>query len=368
MKTVIQFVLSGFLILSVLTNAYSQANYSFEIRCSKVTSSRLAVDMRAVSDTAPTINENVLDIVFGIKWNNAADADLSSSIDNSFGYNIFKSDVEKVKNGFEFQAFYANNTPYHFPNNWTKDIWETICEMDVTINNTGGAPWDFEICEVGFDPTTDLNFNIEGTDYTPVPNGVAPLVIKLLEFDAYRYEDRSAKLSWTAIVDEESDFFDIERSTDGISWALVSSQPILIKNKDINNFYYTDKEVYSPEGDVKLFYYRLRMVNTDGSYSYSPIREVRFDARSVSREGVAKVFPNPVNQVMNVSLPGNMEDYSTLEMALTKSTGQSVLHEKYEEDLPGSLSYDVSALPAGTYFLRLTFDADEQVIPVIIMH
>ena len=344
-----------------------QAQFDFEYRTFKINSSRFAMEARDKSSNPPKTTNEITSIIIGIKWDNNANADLSSTI-TQFGYKIEKSDVEKVKNGFEYQSFTQSTTTL-FPNDWTTNQWETIFEIDVTIGNTGGAPWDFEVCEDGFDITTDPYMEVDLIEYFPaVVTGFAPLVINLLSFDAYRYEDRSAKLSWTAIVDEESDYFDIERSTDGISWTLASSQPILIKNKDINNFYYTDKEVYSPEGDVKLFYYRLRMVNTDGSYSYSPIREVRFDARSVSREGMAKVFPNPVNQVMNVSLPGNMEDYSTLEMALTKSTGQSVLHEKYEEDLPGSLSYDVSALPAGMYFLRLTFDADEQVIPVIIMH
>ncbi len=347
----------------------AQYNFSFEIRCSKVTSSRLAVDMRVTSVDTPTTAMQVTDIVFGIKWDNNADADLSNSIDNSFGYHISKSDVEKLKSGFEFQAFYANNTPYHFPNDWHTNMWETLCEMDVTINNTGGAPWDFEICELGFDPTTDPNINVDLIDdWTPVPNGVAPLVIKLLEFNAYRSGDRSARLAWTAIVDEHADYFDIERSTNGILWEQAGSQPILIKNKYIHKFYFTDKDVYSPEGDVQMFYYRLKMVNDDGSYSYSDIRQVRFDNRFISDDAKARVYPNPAGQLLQVELSKRAEDYSSLELTITKTTGQSMLKRSYQTEVPGVISLDVGELPAGMYILHLQSDLDEQSIPVVIVH
>jgi hypothetical protein len=51
-------------------------------------------------------------------------------------------------------------------------------------------------------------------------------------------------------------------------------------------------------------YYRLRMVDLDGSYSYSPVRSVRFGGR-----GALTVYPNPGEGVfmveMNAAQPGD---------------------------------------------------------------
>ncbi len=365
MKNIITLICFFLVIFTAV--AQPPLDWHFEIRTSKVNSSRVAVDMRDTTSTPPKTTDFVLDIVFGIKWDNSADADLSSTIDQ-FGYDIAKSDVEKVKNGFEFQAFYANNVPYNFPNDWTQNGWETICEMDVTINNTAGAPWDFEICEVGFDPTTDLNINVNGMDYTQEINGLAMLVFKLLSFDAIRSGDTDAKLNWTAIVDENADYIDVERSTNGVVWSRIESQPVLIKNKTINSFFYTDKEVYSPEGDVQTFYYRLKMVNVDGSYTYSGIREVRFNDRYNNNSSYAHIYPNPANQVIQVSLPATFKDVDLLSLNLIQSNGHPVIHKEYNTDIPKEISLDVGLLSAGMYYLQIQSDKGEQQVPVVIQH
>ncbi|HWJ92725.1 MAG TPA: T9SS type A sorting domain-containing protein, partial [Flavisolibacter sp.] len=108
------------------------------------------------------------------------------------------------------------------------------------------------------------------------------------------------------------------------------------------NYSFTDNEAdkFGPR------YYRLKIVNLDGSFSYSPIRSVLFNETVLGR-----VYPNPstgfFNLVFQIDAGNNFE-------AKVFDVKGSLVRE-YHRTATGllqKLSIDLSAAPAGMYLLQ----------------
>lgn len=95
---------------------------------------------------------------------------------------------------------------------------------------------------------------------TEVPCSSGPLPVTLVSFTA-RSVGRGVLVEWTVGSELGSDRYEVERSADGLLFALVGTVPA----RGASDYSYTDKA--SP-GAV---YYRLRSVDTDGSAAYSPV-------------------------------------------------------------------------------------------------
>ena len=90
-------------------------------------------------------------------------------------------------------------------------------------------------------------------------------------------------LQWQTSQEVNTDHFDVERSIDGSGFTAIGVIPAIVNGANI--YSYTD--VQPKEGTN---YYRLKMVDKDGSYTYSNVVSVVFTAGN----GGLTVYPNPV--------------------------------------------------------------------------
>lgn len=86
---------------------------------------------------------------------------------------------------------------------------------------------------------------------------MAPLPVKLYEFTAVK-SGNTALLNWRQ---EGADHILVERATDGTSFSTLAS---------------TKQSSYTDRTPAPINYYRLKLVEADGSFSYSSIQAVRF--------------------------------------------------------------------------------------------
>tara|TARA_Y100000389_G_scaffold165010_1_gene168998 strand:- start:3778 stop:4545 length:768 start_codon:yes stop_codon:yes gene_type:complete len=91
---------------------------------------------------------------------------------------------------------------------------------------------------------------------------VTPLPVELIRFDVNRIKD-AVYLSWTTASEINNDYFEIQSSSDGISWTVEKTVNGNGNSTDI--IHYSDV-VYS-DG----IYFRLRQVDYDSKYEYSKI-------------------------------------------------------------------------------------------------
>lgn len=167
-----------------------------------------------------------------------------------------------------------------------------------------------------------------------------PLPLVLNNFSV-KSDNCIAHLSWNTSSETKFEKFEIEKSeSNSAKWETVGNVMAKGNSSAMNTAYYfnDDKNIISN----KVVLYRLKMIDIDGSFSYSPVVNalLKCDEQNLS------VYPNPVTSgKFNVSLNSSV----SLEANLTTVTGQLVKKFNLEN---GINIIDVSELSNGVYILN----------------
>jgi len=127
-------------------------------------------------------------------------------------------------------------------------------------------------------------------------DGTRSLPINLLSFEAIK-QTKKVLLQWTTDNELNADKYIAERSADGITYTAIGNVPAY-NNSNKNNYNLTDNQPLSG-----LNFYRLKMMDIDGSFRYSPVRRVNFNNAGDD----FSIYPNPVSaDKIYLSSTGNM--------------------------------------------------------------
>lgn len=172
------------------------------------------------------------------------------------------------------------------------------------------------------------------------------LPVELVSFTA-RKLNAAFELNWKTASEDNNEGFELERSTDGVSFYKIAWIPGVGNSSELQNYAYTDKELQANQ----TYYYRLKQMDFDGAFAYSDILEI---TNHVEGTVVVKDFaPNPIT--------GNYADLRVLSpeiqgasVAVFDAMGK-VVFEKQTTLIKGqhTVRLDLSDTSAGTYFVRL---------------
>ena len=171
------------------------------------------------------------------------------------------------------------------------------------------------------------------------------LPVDLVSFTAIT-EDCEVQLKWASASEENFSHYEVQRSTDGVRFQTIE---ILEGIGNISSIQYYEYKDAPEEG---LNYYRLKMVDTDGTFAYSSIVTKRIDCASDSD---IIVYPNPVGihrGVLNLKLVSGQAE---VQLQLTNTLGQVVgeMTLQLEPDIENILELDISNLPIGSYWIQV---------------
>ena len=99
-----------------------------------------------------------------------------------------------------------------------------------------------------------------------------PLPIELKEFTAKK-ENENIMLEWTTLSELNNEWFDIEHSTDGKTFDLLNTIAGAGSSLVTNNYHYLHQKP-----NTGTHYYRLKQIDFDGQFSYSPTRVVEMSS------------------------------------------------------------------------------------------
>lgn len=174
---------------------------------------------------------------------------------------------------------------------------------------------------------------LDGFDVPP-----CTLPLKLLSFNGSPVENKVA-LRWNTTAEVNSKQFIVEYSVNNTSWTSIGT--VAAKNTIGNNEYALTHT--QPENGVN--YYRLKMIDINGSFSYSSVVSVKF----AGKEGIS-IYPNPVKETINAELFKGKSEKATV--SISDITGR-ILVEKQVELQKGFnlIQLNTSELTKGTYLL-----------------
>lgn len=164
----------------------------------------------------------------------------------------------------------------------------------------------------------------------------ASMPLRMLQFTATNNNGQVA-LRWKTTDEVNTLKFDIERSKDGRNFSAIGSVSAANKNGE-NNYSYNDQS-----NDLPVSYYRLKMVDTDGKFTYSTV--VKFSASG--KKSVISLYPNPATDAFTISLPASTE----ASLTFFNNKGEKVLSRTVKGN---SSLVSVRELTPGTYFVRIS--------------
>ena len=193
--------------------------------------------------------------------------------------------------------------------------------------------------------TTDANGGITQALAT-FTLGAYPLPVVLTDFTAQAAGNRDALLNWHTASEKNNDYFEVERSFDGILFAPLGRVTGHGTTTAASAYTLTDAGVAAlATGPV---YYRLRQVDLDGKSTYSPQRTVSFlKAATVS----LSLYPNPVVSTTTLDL-SQLPATGTYQVVLLDATGRAVRAWTLGGGQRQPL--ELTSLASGSYLLVVT--------------
>jgi hypothetical protein len=164
---------------------------------------------------------------------------------------------------------------------------------------------------------------------------LVPTPVKLIEFAATK-KNNQLFLSWQTASEENTNFFSIERSSDGKQFTAIGNVKASGNSHSVINYSYTD------DAPLSLNFYRLKTVDNDGTFAYSKI--IAFKLNKI--ESLA-FFPVPATSNLTIQL--NVKAATELQII---DVAGSVRKTKMVAQGANAFSLDITDLHAGLYFLK----------------
>ena len=209
---------------------------------------------------------------------------------------------------------------------------------------------DDGVAATGTDPFRITRSGLNTASQFTVVSGTA-LPVTLLSFTG-EVAGKTNLLDWVTANEEDFSHFEVERSSDGNAWQFLGEVAGAGQVEGAGEYGYVDD---NPPASA---YYRLRMVDPDGSFAFSPVVYLeREDQPKLS------VFPNPNSGNFTLTLPQATEP---LHLAIYTVHGTCVRAQKITQGMQ-NLTVNES-LSQGAYLLIVRAEDGQHWAQRVVVH
>ena len=183
------------------------------------------------------------------------------------------------------------------------------------------------------------NYLTQGTELDPISttffsNITSGLPVELVQFEVFPEQNGSILLKWTTATEINNEKFIVERSIDGRSFESIGKVAGKGNSIELVSYSFEDKNPISGYN-----YYRLKQIDFDGAYEYSPIITIQ-----VLKERSIFFYPNPADEflfIKGIEIENAFYEIRSLTGTLIQKTTLQ------------SQRMDISGLESGFYLLHL---------------
>ncbi|MEJ7610562.1 MAG: T9SS type A sorting domain-containing protein [Ferruginibacter sp.] len=175
--------------------------------------------------------------------------------------------------------------------------------------------------------------------YVEVEYNLTVVPVRIEKFTAAP-QGSNVNLTWVIDGEINIDRYEPEFSTNSRDFTKIGSKPAT--GSRTYNLLHT-----SPINGIN--YYRLKIIELDGSVSYTDIRKVVFN-----KAGGITVYPNPTKDVVNINFTG-MGSGKSATVRIIGTDGRVLLEKKFYGAVVNE-SIDIRHLASGSYIVRVETD------------
>ncbi|HEY0433718.1 MAG TPA: T9SS type A sorting domain-containing protein, partial [Chitinophagaceae bacterium] len=171
------------------------------------------------------------------------------------------------------------------------------------------------------------------------------LPVKLETFTA-NYTKPNVTLGWKSADETDFSHYELQHSLNGKDFTATSIVFAEGGSALGASYTYIDKSVKDISG---IIYYRLKMVDNNGQFTYSAVRTIHLGDEQVT--AAISVYPNPATNSVHITFPASWQS-KAVTLQLFNSNGQQVNTLRFDNG--GVQSIQTSSLNKGIYFIRAT--------------
>ena len=191
-----------------------------------------------------------------------------------------------------------------------------------------------------------------GNDSTLVINNLL-IPVELADFSASALDNGGVLLTWKTASESSNIGFEIQRRN-GEDFEKIGFVPGAGTTLSEQSYSFTDANPFAPDG---MAYYRLKQMDADGSFAFSPVAVAVLDPQYV---GLAQSYPNPVSLGSSTVVPYSLAVPATVDMVVYNMLGEKVATLLSNEAVDAGryltnwngLSDNGTSAGAGTYLIR----------------
>jgi len=214
---------------------------------------------------------------------------------------------------------------------------------------------------VKYDPVTAITGQMYGPwRYLKIAEfiGGGAVPVDLIDFTALAAANTTAELTWATASEIDNSHFMIERSYDTRSFEAIARVEGNGTSSEVIDYGYTDNTIAK---GTRVAYYRLHQFDYNGGSEYSDVRRVAFGTDNLYGESIA-IYPNPFTSDVYI-------DFSTLSggeatIAITNINGKQLIEQSID-NTEQIEKVDLSSLPEGLYFVKVTTATSTRIVKVI---
>ncbi len=242
------------------------------------------------------------------------------------------------KNGGKFKIAAYNSDGTITTNFGTNGIVLT------TLPGSGGGSSDSKMQADGKLVVAGISTINSKNNFIVARYSLSTFPLNLLTFTAKRANNTNL-LNWTTAQEVNADRFEIERSSNGKEFSKIGIVSSQLSAGSIHKYSYTDN---SPLTTAHSLYYRLKMLDRDGQFTYSPIRQLTINHSTLS----IAIFPNPAKDNLQLQLESDKQ--KTINLQVVSQDGKVVLSNQVIVLQGASLqNININKLVSGHYFLKV---------------
>ena len=218
--------------------------------------------------------------------------------------------------------------------NSTSSKWE---EVTGTYTHTGNV--DLDNAENGTLKVTGVS-SFSPFSLGTIDNTTNTLPIELISFNLSKTEN-TVQLNWATASEINNSGFEIQRSNDAKEWETLNFVNGAGNSNNVIRYSYIDKN------PLMANYYRLKQIDYDGSFEYSPIKYIDFN-----RKGNISIYPNPTKQGITIN---GIDSDRVANIYIFDHMGKLI--KTYG---PNTQQLDVQAYANGIYYIRIQYVNGEE--------
>lgn len=181
---------------------------------------------------------------------------------------------------------------------------------------------------------------------TLISNTLSVLPIEMKSFDISNTGD-AVMLHWVTASEENNDYFEIERSGDGLDYFPIARISGAGNSRDEIEYSYHDD--HATKG---INYYRIKQVDFDGKFSYSESRSA-----SLKQGKSFDILPTVAHDIIGI-----YTDLDNYDVHIYNQSGQ-LMHQW--NSLSGHHNLNIDNLFSGIYFVEVSSEQNKEITKVV---